>query len=258
MDGRAPDSVLVFERTAAHDHPMGRGPMAASERRRLEDTAALVPADADTVLDVGCGPGTLLHFLDRPRSFGTDLGRVGLRHCDRPVVRSSITRLPFPTGGVDLVICAEVLEHLAPADLHAAAAELWRVARRAVLVTVPWRERLLESSARCPACGLVFHLHGHRTVWDEERLVALFPPDAPRVLRRSWPVRPWSDALLRLRTRGLSAWKHSDNALCPGCGNRGFPNREGGLAWRLVGALNHLRHPRRTSWNWLLARFDKP
>lgn len=46
-----------------------------------------------------------------------------------------IQRLPYPDGAFDVVLCSETLEHVV--DLQAATRELLRVARRAVVITVP-------------------------------------------------------------------------------------------------------------------------
>ncbi|MCB9549802.1 MAG: class I SAM-dependent methyltransferase [Myxococcales bacterium] len=249
------DTAALFEQTAAHDIP-AEHPLSRSEGVRIDATLALLPPGVETALDVGCGPGTLLHRLPVPRAYGTDLGWRGLRNVQRPAVRSSILRLPFADASVDLVTCCEVLEHLPPADVAAAVAELCRVARRAVLVTVPYREQLLESSHRCPRCGTEFHLHGHQQSLDEASILPLFPVDARLTVQRVWKVRPYSPALLRLRTRGLGLWKHGRHTLCPSCGNTEFENHEGRLLYKLFGALNHLRHPRRSQDNWLLVRAD--
>ena len=252
------DSAALFEQTAAHDHAAD-APLSRSEQARIEATLALIPPGIETALDVGCGPGTLLHRLPAAHAYGTDLGWKGLRHAHqhRPVLRSSILQLPFADQSVDLVTCCEVLEHLDPKDLPAAVAELWRVARRAVLVTVPYKEALLQSSQRCPQCGTEFHLHGHRQSLDETTILPLFAPEAHLTVRRVWKVRPFSPLLLRLRTRGLGLWKHGHHALCPACGHTTFQNRDHHPLFKLVGALNHVRHPRRSHDNWLLVRAER-
>ncbi|MCB9527912.1 MAG: class I SAM-dependent methyltransferase [Myxococcales bacterium] len=255
------DTAALFEQTAAHDVSPDEQ-LAASEKQRIADTLAMIPPGMASALDVGCGPGKLLHRLPIARTYGTDLGRVGLRHVRRPVVRSSILALPFRDASIDLVVCAEVLEHLDPADLPRAAAELYRVAKKSVLISVPNREQLLMQSHRCPRCDTIFHLYGHRQSMDEETLRPLFPGDARVTFGYSWRVRPYVPALLRLRTLGLGAWKHSPHTFCPQCGNTAFEDplttTRGLLAWKLCGALNHLAHPLRRKWNWLLMRVDKP
>lgn len=251
-------TAALFEQTAVHDHPADH-PLSKSEQARIDATLALIPPGTETALDVGCGPGTLLVRLPVSQAFGTDLGWIGLRHAHRhrPVLRSSILQLPFADQSVDLVTCCEVLEHLDPKDLSAAVAELWRMARKALLITVPYKENLLESSTRCPKCGHEFHLHGHQQSFDEAKLLPLFPPDAALTVRHVWPVRPYSPTLLRLRTRGLGLWKHGRHALCPRCGHTDFPNDEGKLLYKVAGALNQIRHPTRSQPNWILVRAER-
>ncbi len=255
------DTAALFERTATHDHAPD-APMSESETRRIADTIAMIPPGVERALDVGCGPGKLLHRLPVERAYGTDLGRVGLRHVRRPVARSSILELPFADGSMDLVTCCEVLEHLDPADLPRAAAELYRVAGKHVLITVPNREQLLMQSHRCPQCDVVFHLYGHRQSMTEDTFRGLFPAEARLTFGYSWRVRPYVPALLALRTKGLGAWKYSPHTFCPSCGNEAFTDplttARGWLAWKACGALNHIVHPLRRKWNWLLLRVDKP
>ena len=148
-----------------------------------------IPPETRTLLDVGCGRGDLLHAIDVPFSVGTDLARRGIRFVRRPAMVSSMLSLPFPDRSFDVVLCAETLEHLDPADLVRATAELRRIARKSLVVTVPYQEDLLAWSTRCSRCGTVFHLYGHRNVFSPERLKALFPGAAHYAVQGIWPVR---------------------------------------------------------------------
>ena len=251
------DTAALFEQTSVHDVSPERV-MRASEKARIQDTLAMIPEDTDTVLDVGCGPGTLLHHIPVDKAFGTDLGRVGLKHVQRPVARSSILQLPFASDSIDVVVCAEVLEHLNPEDLPQAASELYRVARRSVLVTVPYKEQLLRASHRCPDCHTVFHLHGHQQSLDEHMIGALFPDEAEVVTRFSWTSKAYSNLLLNWRTHRFNRWKYSPNTFCPNCGRSEFQNHEKTLIYKFFELLNDIRHPRKNRPNWLLMRFDKP
>jgi Methylase involved in ubiquinone/menaquinone biosynthesis len=169
---------------------------------------------------------------------------------------SSMLSLPFPDRSFDVVLCAETLEHLDPADLVRATAELRRIARKSLVVTVPYQEDLLAWSTRCSRCGTVFHLYGHRNVFSPERLKALFPGAAHYAVQGIWPVRPMSPALLHFRTETLGLWKYWRFARCPECGNEAFENQERRLAYKGVDALNSLLHPRKSDYRWLMLRVD--
>jgi ubiquinone/menaquinone biosynthesis C-methylase UbiE len=72
------------------------------------------------ILDVGCGTGSMLSWLERyadpQRIVGIDLSRHALGFCQerrlRRLAQASITQLPFPDECFDLVTCADVLQHL--------------------------------------------------------------------------------------------------------------------------------------------------
>lgn len=97
-----------------------------------------------TVLEVGCGEGrladTLVRSGPRPERFvACDLELDGVREGLDPQIEfqpASIYELPYEDGAFDLVVCCEVLEHLE--DPPTGMAELARVARRGVLLSVPW------------------------------------------------------------------------------------------------------------------------
>jgi SAM-dependent methyltransferase len=98
-----------------------------------------------SILDAGCGEGELL----RRGVLGSGCSTVSL---DRslevlrawppapsprpPLVCGSVLQLPFAPATFDAVLCLEVLEHLE--DPAAALRELLRVARKAVVLSVPY------------------------------------------------------------------------------------------------------------------------
>ena len=247
-------SAQLFDETSVHEESGAH--RTASELARIKATIALVPPGTRTLLDVGCGRGDLLHAIDVPFSVGTDLAKRGIRFVRRPATVSSMLSLPFPDRSFDVVLCAETLEHLDPTDLVRATTELRRIARKSLVVTVPYQEDLLAWSTRCRRCGSVFHLYGHRNVFSPERLKALFPGAADYAVQGVWPVRPMSPALLRFRTETLGLWKFWRFARCPQCGNEAFENQERRLAYKGVDALNSLLHPRKSDYRWLMLRVD--
>jgi SAM-dependent methyltransferase len=94
-------------------------------------------------LDAGCGQPYLLEALGRElglETYGCDISdRVMEDSRGTPVAREfrvlDLSRETWPGRDFDVVICSEVLEHIP--DWTAAVANLARMARRYVLITVP-------------------------------------------------------------------------------------------------------------------------
>lgn len=94
------------------------------------------------VLEIGPGEGVVTEALRR--------GGVRVTTCDiapdlRPDIVGSITALPLPDASVDVVLAAEVLEHIAWADVPKALAELARVSRSHVVISIPHPGQVLFS-----------------------------------------------------------------------------------------------------------------
>ena len=111
--------------------------------RRVVDVVR--QAGAAGLLDAGCGEGFTLRQLEDAGLavllVGADIDRAALawsrddRVISAPLAAADMYHLSFAEGSFDLVLSLEVLEHLpVPA---AGLAELLRVSRRYVLVSVP-------------------------------------------------------------------------------------------------------------------------
>ena len=105
----------------------------------------LASTEATSVLDAGCGEGIVTNFLaEQDPSLdvsGVDASAEAISYADhhfgeRVDFRTGdIFALPYDDDAFDCVVCSEVLEHLDQPGL--AMAELKRVSRRHVLITVP-------------------------------------------------------------------------------------------------------------------------
>ena len=97
-----------------------------------------------SVLDAGCGEGEVLRrgVLDKHSwvvSLDLQQGALdAVRAHSKPggMVLGSVLELPFAAASYDLVLCTEVLEHLE--NPLQAVNEAARVARQAVIFSVPW------------------------------------------------------------------------------------------------------------------------
>ncbi|QUW04571.1 class I SAM-dependent methyltransferase [Chloracidobacterium validum] len=107
-------------------------------KRRL---SALLPLEpGQSVLDVGCGTGTLLlHLHERQpqaRLFGVDADPVALAIAEQKgrragvawsLTRASATELPFPDGQFEVVVTSLVFHHLTTPQKQRALREIRRV-----------------------------------------------------------------------------------------------------------------------------------
>ena len=88
------------------------------DRRRVEYIQSLIPEDARSILDVGCGNGILINYLTQnysssfDRICGTDRSTISLSFVKTEKVQADIDMFPFKDGEFDVVTCMEVIEHL--------------------------------------------------------------------------------------------------------------------------------------------------
>ncbi len=126
---------------------VGRG--YADLRRGTSNADALAVAwwtwlDVDAAVDVGCAAGFFVQALGELGidARGFDLSDAAFARAD-PATRARLgvadvrDGLPLTDGEVPLVCAAETLEHLAPADVPEAIAELARVSSAWVAATIP-------------------------------------------------------------------------------------------------------------------------
>jgi 2-polyprenyl-3-methyl-5-hydroxy-6-metoxy-1,4-benzoquinol methylase len=163
-------------------------------------------ADPQSLLDVGCGEGVLVHkwaqqIAPRP-VVGIDLEEPSiqagwaLRHAPNLEYKvMHAENLPFADGEFDVASAIEVLEHV-PDPAHTVA-EMARVAQRHLLVSVPreplWRGLNLARGAYVKQLG---NTPGHVNHWSKRSFVELLSRHGKVVEARS-PF-PWTMLLVRL------------------------------------------------------------
>lgn len=148
----------VYERRAEREYarPWQGDALDRKFARTLELVAGHLPCDA--FLDAGCGDGRYLaavaHSDGRPaRIVGTDISeriletaRAAAAPVEPELVRANVEALPFADASFDVVLCAQVVEHLL--DPQAGLEELARVLRPdGVLVLTTDNERNVVTRA---------------------------------------------------------------------------------------------------------------
>ena len=149
-----PALAELYEAKAQTYATFGNGAIAARAERLL--------APGGRVLDLGCASGGLLALL-RPRAgylAGLELSATAARAAAQVadvVVQGALEDpdLPFEAGSFDLVVLADVLEHLADPVAALRRASGWARPGGSVLLSVPnvahWQARLTLARGRWPA-----------------------------------------------------------------------------------------------------------
>lgn len=197
-------------------------PLQLGQRNLLQAVLDVWPCGIQSALDVGCGDGKVTSHLTKfegLRLVGLDSSEEALSRLPYPGVKGDAQALPFEDGAFDVTMSTDALEHMPEAEENKAWAELFRVAAKAVMVAVPFREELLDATACCEACGHHYHVNWHERSYDIE--------DLHRRAPTGWRVRAtilsgeaWSAMLppeTHLRRNALDEWSGWEAAMCPRC-----------------------------------------
>lgn len=95
---------------------------------------AVLESAPKTVLEVGLGNGLVSEYLKKE---GVAVTTLDIDAKLKPDVLGSVTLIPLPDTSVDCVLAAEILEHIPFKDLGIALAELRRVSKGTVIISVP-------------------------------------------------------------------------------------------------------------------------
>ena len=184
-------------------NPVVRRLMARFERTLDE---LMAQAQPQSLLDIGCGEGVLVHrwalAMPRTRLVGIDLeeesiqaGWAERRARNLEYRTMGAEELPFADSEFELASAIEVLEHVP--DPEHTLAEMARCAERHLLVSVPreplWRMLNLARGAYLSELG---NTPGHLNHWSKRSFVRLLARYGEVVESRS-PF-PWTMLLVRL------------------------------------------------------------
>lgn len=193
-----------------------------TEMQRFAATLAIIPKDTVTLLDVGCGPGVFLHLLRDKlgiEGVGIEITEAKVEYARRvlkvDVRLGRADQLPFPDMSFDTVTALEVIEHLPYKAYETALEEFERVAKKWIVVSVPYQEK--RTFTRCPYCATRFNGNYHIRSFDEGKLANLFPNFRLVTLAKYGEYvrlyNPFRSLVAWLRPPAFPTY-----AVCPACG----------------------------------------
>jgi 2-polyprenyl-3-methyl-5-hydroxy-6-metoxy-1,4-benzoquinol methylase len=172
-------------------------------------------------LDVGVGAGQFLNLLARSGKFRSVVGvdkttykKYTQLEPNMSTLKGDIANLQFEDNSFDVVTCMEVLEHIPSEVFLAGLAELRRVCRGQLIITVPFREP--EPISR-------FHVRR----FEAADILELFPDASYTLLER--PRMPW--IMMEERFDGTIPGTGGNQAVTLASTTGDDDNRDTTIAW---------------------------
>ncbi len=200
------------------------------ELKRFKDVHSLIPASTNAILDVGCGNGAFLKYLEDNNSniikTGYERSQTAIANkvCKSEIIEGSADRIDYPDNSFDVVLALEVIEHLPFGIYENTLKELQRVAAKQIVISVPYRER--HRLIKCPYCGCSFSPYFHLRSFNEKSMKALFNSS---VLTKCLYINKYKDYFVWDYFKNLWYSKIKGiekpvpvNSVCPHCGYCGI------------------------------------
>lgn len=187
--------------------------------KRAKKVVNLIPDDARSVLDVGCGNGIVTNMIPKPFIVGLDFARTPLAQVKAHKIQACVDKLPVKGGKFDLVILAEVLEHLDDETDIKAIKEIKRLRSKCLLITVPFKENLELSLCKCSVCGNLFNLFHHCRKFDDFWFDKEFQQyQLQKIEYTRWCITS-NEKIAKLKHK-FGVFDYYDNAICNKCDNQ--------------------------------------
>jgi SAM-dependent methyltransferase len=144
---------------------------------KINITFDFIKKDVKNLLDAACGNGIFTNMVSEKfenlKVVAFDRSETALKYVKTEKYLASIDAIPFNDQEFDCVVAHDVIEHL-PVDVYdKALKEIARVARKYIIIGVPFDENLRHNVSECPYCLSHFNNDFHFRSFDKKKMSGL-------------------------------------------------------------------------------------
>jgi 2-polyprenyl-3-methyl-5-hydroxy-6-metoxy-1,4-benzoquinol methylase len=201
-------------------------------KEKIEMIISSIPNDVNSILDVGCGDGTISEALNNKFSvIASDRSINAVKHVKTKRLANSADLIGLKNNSVDLVFSSEMIEHLPDEIFYSAIKEFKRVSRKYIFLTFPNNENIEKQKTQCSECNFVFNKSYHLRSLNSEIIKKIFPEyKIINEFTTGIKIREYNNFLSKIKHKFSPSiswipyyWTKGDEALrstmCPNCGH---------------------------------------
>jgi SAM-dependent methyltransferase len=234
-------------------------------KEKIDKIISLIPDDVQTILDIGCGNGAITNVLGQKYQVtGVDRSEQALIMVKTEKIKASADKIPVPDHSFDMVFSSEMLEHLEDEVLIGVVAEMKRISKKYIFITVPNDENPDKISVKCPHCAFVYNTSNHLQHFDANDFKRLFPEyNMIDEIVFGPQIRYYSKTILNFKKRLTppSSWvpnywvpKSKRNSFCPNCEHEfDFPYRLHPIS-TFLDVINVVVSPKKPYWLFIVMK----
>lgn len=218
-----PDSI--YDTKVWTDKFIYANPPDIYDEKRVAKIVGAIPSDAGTVLDVGIGGGYIYREIKKNKdvkAFGIDISWDLVRRSnDNRICVGDIRALPFKDASFDLVLAADLIEHIKEENFNDSISEIIRTSKKYILLNMPYKDVINWPVSVCNVCNKEFNIYGHERTMDIEFIENLFK-DTPfgviksEIFGKKRDIRP--SFLIHIARRWGKIYSR-EGTICPRCFN---------------------------------------
>jgi SAM-dependent methyltransferase len=202
---------------------------------KIQKVLDIIPESVDTIVDIGCGNGVITNVLGKSFDVtAVDRSEKALCFVQTKKVVSGADNIPLPNASFDMVFSSEMLEHLEDGIFKKSVAEMKRLTKKYIFITVPNDENPDKLSIQCPSCKFIYNSPNHLRSFKALDFEKLFPEfKILSTLTFGKNVRYYNKKLLQIKKKisPAKSWipnywmpENKRRTICPNCENE-FDNR---------------------------------